>query len=107
MILIVKKLSKNCLQSFCNIRHNLELTGIPKNKITQLEDELQNINWNNVKQTHDLDTCCTTMMKTLTDVIQKYTQLLKYPQCRRALPWLNKDIFQLMKKRHIHYYIHY
>lgn len=38
-------------------------------------------------------------MKTLTDVIQKYTQVLKYSQRRRALPWLNKDIFQLMKKR--------
>ena len=43
--------------------------------------------------------CCDTMMKTFTTLMQKYTQKLRKPRCPRVLPWLNKDIHQLMKKR--------
>ena len=39
------------------------------------------------------------MMKTFTDLMQKHTQKLRKPRRSRALPWLNKDIHQLMKKR--------
>lgn len=39
------------------------------------------------------------MIKTFTDLMQKYIQKLKQSRRSRALLWLNKDIHQIMKKR--------
>ena len=38
-------------------------------------------------------------MKTFTNPMQKYTQKLRKTRRPRVLPWLNKDIHQLMKER--------
>jgi hypothetical protein len=97
MFLIVRKLTKKCLNSWCNDKP--EFVGIPKNKTTQFENDLRNISWDGAIQSHNVNTCCDTMMKTFTNLIQKYTQKLRKPRRPRVLPWLNKDINQLMEKR--------
>ena len=42
----------------------------------QFENELNNIDWNGILQNNDLD-FCNILMKTLTELIGKYTQILK------------------------------
>ena len=79
--------------------HTSRNAVIPKNKMKQFENELNNIDWNNVLQTSDLDNCCNTVIKILTELIEKYTQIFKCKRRRVSLPWLNNDIRQLMKKR--------
>lgn len=61
---------------------------------------MKNINWDDVLQIGELDKNSETVMRTIEKTIQKYTQPLK---CRQnaSLPWLNSDIYQLMKKRDI------
>ncbi len=99
MTLIVRKLTKRRLPIFSN-EHKSGNAIIPKNKKILFEKELNSIDWNNVSQMNDLDNCCNTLTKTLTELIEKYTQLFKCKQ-RRILPWQNNDIRQLMKKKEI------
>lgn len=40
--------------------HNLENTVVSKNKMPQFVNKLNNIDWNDVLQTKDLDNCCNT-----------------------------------------------
>lgn len=56
--------------------HKLGNVDIPKNQKPHFYNELNNIDWNNVLQTTDLDYSCNIMMKTLTGLIKKYTQML-------------------------------
>ena len=97
MVLIVRKQTKKLLKSWCNGKP--EFVGIPKNKTTQFENDLRNISWDGAIQSQNVNTCCDTMMKTFTNPMQKYTQKLRKTRRPRVLPWLNKDIHQLMKER--------
>lgn len=45
----------------------------------------------------DIDRCCDILTNTMADVIQKFTCLLKLRH-KQTLQWINKDIYQLMKK---------
>ena len=60
---------------------------------------MQNISWDDAIQSQNVNTCCDTMMKAFTNLMQKYTRKLRKPRRPRVLPWLNKDINQLMEKR--------
>ena len=86
MVLIVRKQTKKRLKSWRNGKPGF--AGIPKNK-TQFENDLRNISWDDVIQSYNVNTCCDTMMKTLTDLKQKYSQKLRKPCRSRALPRLN------------------
>lgn len=59
MTLVVRKLTKQNLRMFIN-EHNLENTVVSKNKMPQFVNKLNNIDWNDVLQTKDLDNCCNT-----------------------------------------------
>lgn len=98
MTLIVRKLTKQRLPIFIN-EHKSGNAVIPKNKLPQLENELNHIDWNDVLQANDLDDCCNTLIKTLTELIEKYIKIFKCKRRRVSLPWLNNDIRQLIKKR--------
>lgn len=100
MTLIVRKLTKQRLPIFIN-EHKSGNAVIPKNKLPQLENELNHIDWNDVLQTNDLDDCCNTLIKTLTELIEKYIKIFKCKRRRVTLPWLNNDIRQLIKKKEI------
>lgn len=72
---------------------------IPKNKMTEVKSELSNIDWNNEIKSNDLENSCNSLMKIRKNLTGKYTKMFKGMQQKVSLPWLNKDIHQLMKKR--------
>lgn len=73
MILIIRKLTKKRLQRLSfKQNHNYAPTGIPKQKVNQLEHELKNLNWDNVLQTIYTDRCCDILTNTMANVIQKF-----------------------------------
>jgi len=95
--MVVRKLTKQRLPKFMNVSKPGNL-GIPKNKLTQVKNDLDNLDWNNVLQSNDLENCCNSLMKNLTNLIEKYIKTFKGMQRKASLPWLNNDIRQLMKK---------
>jgi len=95
--MVVRKLTKQRLPKFMNVSKPGNL-GIPKNKLTQVKNDLDNLDWNNVLQSNDLENCCNSLMKNLTNLIEKYSKTFKGMQRKASLPWLNNDIRQLMKK---------
>ena len=99
MILVIRKLTKKRLQRLSfKQNHNYVQTRIPKQKINQFENELKRLNWDNVLQTSDTDRCCDILTNTMADVIQKFTCPFKLKH-KQTLPWINNDIYQLMKRR--------
>ena len=96
MTLVVRKLTKQRLPVFIN-ENKTGSSFIPKNKMPQFENKLNNVDWTEVLQTNELESCCINLIKTLTDLINKFTKQFKKRQPRATLPWLNNDILQ--KKR--------
>ncbi len=59
LTLIVRKLSKQRFQNrFFGSRVNNSQIGIPKQKVFQFENELNNINWERIFQIDNLNDCC-------------------------------------------------
>lgn len=98
MTMVVRKLTKQRLPKFTNESKQGNL-GIPKIKLTQVKNDLDHLDWNNVLQSNDLENCCNSLMKNLTNLIGKYSKTFKGTQRKASLPWLNNDTRQLMKKR--------
>lgn len=73
--MVVQKLTKQCLQNFTN-KTKPGNPVIPKHKLTEVKNELNNIDSNNIIQSNDLENCSNSLMKTLTNLIGKYTKTL-------------------------------
>lgn len=98
MIMVVWKLTKQHFQQFAN-KSKPGNQAIPKNKISEVNNDLKNIDWNSVTQSTNLENCCNSMMKILTNITEKYTRTFKQAKWKVSLPWLGNDIRQLMKKK--------
>lgn len=80
MILVVRKLTKKCLQNNFHKIFKPGRVGIPKSKMLKFENDMKSINWDDVLQIGELDKNSETVIRTIEKAIQKYTQLLK---CRQ------------------------
>ena len=98
MTMVVRKLTKQRLSKFAN-ESKPGNHGIPKNKQAQIENDLNNLDWDNVLQSNELENCCNPLTQNLTNLIGKYMKTFKGTQPKASLPWLSNDTRQLMKKR--------
>ncbi len=73
--------------------------GITKTKTRQLEKDIPDINLDNTLKVDHVNMFCNSLTDNLTRIVEKYTMKMKHLQKKTRLPWLNSEIFKLMKKR--------
>lgn len=98
MILILRKLTKQRFNITANV--NQEHYKVPNGQLTNLENTIKEINWNEYLANTNVDDNCNRLMCELQTTIQSFMRKVKYkPGKRNYLPWLNENIRSLMKQR--------
>ncbi len=72
MILIARKLTKKRLIRFINRNQNSFKLEIPRKKLTEFENELKGVNWDELQQYDQVNDCCNKLMSTNGSIVDKY-----------------------------------
>ncbi len=72
MILIARKLTKKRLIRFINRNQNSFKLKIPRKKLTEFENELKGVNWDELQQYDQVNDCCNKLMSTIGSIVDKY-----------------------------------
>lgn len=99
LTLVLRKLSQKRLQYCCISVRKVTQKVIRKNDFPLIEDESSNINWSPVLEMQNPNAGCNLLTNSVTQVIQKHTKPIKCRRKHQAIPWMNKNICQLMKQR--------
>ncbi len=97
MILIARKLTTKRLIRFIN-QNSIQLE-IPRKKLTEFENELKGVNWDELQQYDQVNDCCNKLMSSIVSIVDKYIKKRKKSQRKFQIPWMNDTIRKLMKKR--------
>ncbi len=72
MILIARKFTKKRLIRFINRNQNSFKLKIPRKKLTEFENELKGVNWDELQQYDQVNDCCNKLMSTIGSIVDKY-----------------------------------
>ncbi len=78
MILIARKLTTKRLIRFI-IQNSFKLE-IPRKKLTEFENELKGVNWDELQQYDQVNYCCNKLMSTIGSIVDKYIKKRKNPR---------------------------
>ncbi len=97
LILFSRKLSKN---GFTCPSGRVEQMRIPKREIPNLTQALTNIKWNDLLIHEHASDNCNTFMTVIQETMATFLKKIKgKPSKKNHLPWLNEDLWSLMKRR--------
>lgn len=99
MILIARKLTKKRMTRFLNPNQNSFKLVIPCKKLTEFENELKGVNWDELQQYDQVNDYCNKLMSTIESTVDKYIKKRKKIQRKFQLSWMNNNIRKLMKRR--------
>lgn len=99
IILIARKLTTKRLIRFINQNQNSLKLEIPRKKLTEFENELKGVNWDELQQYDQVNDCCNKLMSTIGSIVDKYIKKLKKSQRKFQIPWMNDNIRKLIKRR--------
>ncbi len=68
--------------------------------MSAFEEELGQIDWQSLLFSENLETAHRIFIEELNNVRNKYTQLVGNKSRKNNLPWINEQVWMLMKKRH-------
>ncbi len=72
---------------------------IPKREIPNLTQALTNIKWNDLLIHEHASDNCNTFMTVLQETMATFLKIKGKPSKKNHLPWLNEDLWTLMKRR--------
>ncbi len=72
---------------------------IPKKDMSAFEEELGQIDWQSLLSSENLETAHKIFIEELKNVRNKYTKLVGNRHRKNNLPWINEQVWMLMKKR--------
>ena len=98
LILISRKLTK---KRFHHSHKPMEQLRIPKREFVNFERAVQQINWVDILNRNGVEADCRLFATKLDDLLEEFTRKVKNRDKNKnnTLPWLNNDIFNLMKER--------
>ena len=67
--------------------------------MTEFENELKGINWDELQQHDQVNNCCNQLTSTIGCIVDTFSKKRKKSQKQFQLPWMNDNIRQLMKRR--------
>lgn len=97
LILLSRKLSKNRYVHPFN--KSSEQLKIPKSEINNLERVLSEINWPDHLSYNHVEENCKVFTKIIQDTMHQFQEKVKAKPHKKHLPWLNEQIWTLMKRR--------
>ena len=77
----------------------MDYMKIPKNKKEDFKNEVQNIKWDELMKSDNLDVTSQYFVDKLHKLIKEFSQMSRNKNNRASLPWMNESILQMMKER--------
>merc|ERR1712035_306359 len=98
MVLFSRKLTK--LRFTCPHSDKFEQLRIPKCEVKNLETALSEINWSEHLTGEQVEDNCNAFMTVIQTTMSGFMKNIKHkPRKKNHLPWLNSNIWSLMKQR--------
>lgn len=72
---------------------------IPKLAQQHLRNELEQFRWLNVLNCEDIESCSNNFIKSVNEMVTRFTKKAKLRKSKDNVPWLNSDCRKLMKER--------
>lgn len=72
---------------------------IPKRLINEFESQFQQLSWSEFLSTDNLDDASKSLMTMIDKVKSEFSKNITYSRKKQNLPWLNEQVWALMKQR--------
>lgn len=98
LTLVARKLSKERSRNEKTTVVNESVSYIPKTNTELFDDDIRKVNWFEMVNDKDCNTASSDLIQMVQNLMSKYSKVKKVRQNgKKHLPWLNSDIWKLMR----------